>query len=239
MKAMLLAAGRGSRLRPLTDRIPKCMIPIGGKPLLARTVEHLARFGITEIIVNVYHLPDAIMGYLGGGDAWGVHITFSVEREPLGTAGGVRNAAWFFDDGEPFLVWYGDNLSTCNVNQLYGQHRARGGLASMALHYREEVGQSGIIALDEESRIVRLIEKPRPEQVFSHWVNAGIYVLDPIVLSYIPKTGAFDFARDIFPAMLAAGQPLYGYRLVEGERFWWIDRPEDLERVRNEWEAAS
>jgi len=234
MKAMLLAAGQGSRLRPLTDRIPKCMIPVGGKPILEHTIEWFARSGVTEIIVNLCSLPQVIMDYFGHGDRWGVRITYSLEEQSLGTAGGVKNAAWFFDDG-PFLVWYGDNLSHCDLDRLYRFHCAKGGLATIALHHREDVSQSGIVGLDDVDRIMRFLEKPTPEQTFSHWVNAGIYVLDPAVLGFIPAEGIPDFGRDIFPRMLAAGWPLYGYRLTDAEGLWWIDRHEDLTRVQQEW----
>lgn len=257
MKAMILAAGQGTRLRPLTERIPKCMVPLGGKPLLEYNIEWLRRYGVTEIIINLYHLPEAIRGYFGDGQRWGVRIAYSLEEKPLGTAGGVKYAAWFFDcpfggvynepcaeprrsgsrttQGRPFFVWYGDNLSTCDLERLYRFHRAKGGLATIALHYRDDPTHSGIVGLDENDRIVRFLEKPRPDQVFSHWVNAGIFVLELAVLDFIPAKGSPDFGRDVFPAMLAAGQPLYGYRMSPSEGLWWIDTLQDLERVRLTW----
>lgn len=229
MKAMLLAAGQGTRLRPLTERIPKCMVPLSGKPLLEYTIEWLRRYDVTQIIINLYHLPEAIRGYFGDGQKWGVRITYSLEDKPLGTAGGVKNAAWFFDG--PFFVWYGDNLSTCDLNRLYAFHQARGGIATIALYHRDDPTQSGIVALDKNDRVVRFLEKPEPQEVFSHWVSAGIFVLEPAVLDFIPAEGSPDFGRDVFPAMLAAGQPLYGHRLSEGEDLWWIDTAEDLRQV--------
>jgi NDP-sugar pyrophosphorylase family protein len=239
MKAMILAAGQGTRLRPLTERIPKCMIPIGGMPILEHTIVWLAHYGIRDIIINLSYMPQAVMDHFGDGSRWDVKLTYSIEQEALGTAGGLKKVASFFEGNQPFLLWYGDNLSRCDLGRLIARHTATGSVATIALHHREEVSQSGIVGLDSNDRIVRFLEKPRPEQVFSHWVNAGIYVLAQAVLDSIPADAPTDFARDVFPAILAAGQPLYGYRLAEGERFWWIDRPEDLERVRNEWEAAS
>jgi NDP-sugar pyrophosphorylase family protein len=238
MKAMILAAGSGTRLRPLTERVPKCMIPIGGKPILERTIEHLRRYGVTELVINVCTLPQVIMDTFGDGERWGVHIVYSVEERPLGTAGGVKRAARFFDQA-PFVVWYGDNLSRCNVGRLIARHTAKGSVATVALHHREEVSQSGIVGLDRDDRIVRFLEKPRPEQIFSHWVNAGIYVLAPAVLDFVPGEAPADFARDVFPAMLLAGQPLYGYPLAAQEGLWWIDRPEDLARVQAAWEEQT
>jgi NDP-sugar pyrophosphorylase family protein len=111
-------------------------------------------------------------------------------------------------------------------------HEARGGLATIALHEREEVSQSGIVALDANDRIVRLLEKPRPEQVFSHWVSAGIFILEPAVLEAIPNGGASDFGYQVLPALLAGGAALHGYRLSEEEGLWALDRPEDLDRTR-------
>lgn len=228
-KAMLLAAGLGTRLRPLTDTVPKCMVPVCGKPVLEYNIQWLKKHGVTELIINLHHLPEVVMDYFGDGRRWGVHITYSLEEQPLGTAGGVKNVAWFFDG--PFFVWYGDNLSTCNLSRLYSFHRAKGGVAAIALYHRDDVAQSGIVGLGEDGHIERFLEKPRPDQVFSRWVNAGIYVLEPAVLDFIPRNGAPDFGRDVFPAMLADGQPLYGYRLSAGEGLWWIDTLEDLRRV--------
>jgi NDP-sugar pyrophosphorylase family protein len=247
MKAMILAAGQGTRLRPLTERIPKCMVRIGGKPILEHTIEWLRRYGVTEIIINLHHLPEAIRGYFGDGQKWGVRITYSLEHRPLGTAGGVKNVAWFlvvspvepFDgpfgsaQGRPFFVWYGDNLSTCRLDRLWEFHSVKGGIATIALYYRDDPTPSGIVGLDEDDRIVRFQEKPQPNQVFSHWVSAGIFVLEPQVLEAIPAEGAPDFGRDVFPALLAAGQSLYGYRMSADEGLWWIDTPEDLRRMES------
>lgn len=231
-KAMILAAGGGTRLRPLTESIPKCMVPLGGKPLLEHTIEWLRQHGVIELVVNLCHLPDVVMNHFGDGSQWGVHITYSLERKPLGTAGGVRNVADFFDD--PFFVWYGDNLSTCDVTRLYAFHHAKGGVATIALHYREDPTASGIVGLDENDRITRFLEKPRPDQVFSHWVSAGILVLEPQVIEAIPSEEASDFGRDVFPALVAQGDSLYGYRMSPGEGLWWIDTPEDLQRVQED-----
>jgi NDP-sugar pyrophosphorylase family protein len=239
---MILAAGQGTRLRPLTERIPKCMVPVGGKPILEHTIEWLRRYSLTEIIINLYHLPEVIRSYFGDGLKWRVRIAYSLEDRPLGTAGGVKNAAWFFDgpfgsaQGRPFFVWYGDNLSTCRLDRLWEFHLAKGGVAAIALHHRDDPAQSGIVSLDENDRITRFLEKPRPDQVFSHWVSAGIFILEPQVLEAIPAEGAPDFGRDVFPALLAAGQSLYGYRMSANEGLWWIDTPEDLRRMESgEW----
>jgi len=232
-KAMVLAAGQGTRLRPLTERVPKCMVPLAGKPLLEHTIAWLRKYGVTDLIINLHHLPHMVRDYFGDGHKWEVKITYSVEEEALGTAGDVKKVAWFFDG--PFFVWYGDNLSTCRLDQLWEFHRAKGGIATIALHYREDPTASGIVGLDEGDRITRFLEKPRPYQVFSHWVSAGIFVLEPQVFEAIPPEGVSDFGRDVFPALLTEGAALYGYRVLGDEGLWWIDTPQDLECVRRMW----
>jgi mannose-1-phosphate guanylyltransferase len=136
----------------------------------------------------------------------------------------------FFD--APFFVWYGDNLSTCRLDRLWEFHLKKGGVATIALHEREDPTQSGIVGLDEDERVFRFLEKPRPEQVFSHWVSAGILVLEPQALEAVPSEGAPDFGRDVFPALLNQGAALYGYRMSKDEGLWWIDTVADLQRVQ-------
>ena len=188
------------------------------------------KYGVTDLMINLHYLPQVVKDYFGDGQRCGVRVTYSVEKEALGTAGGVKNVAWFFDG--PFFVWYGDNLSTCRLDRLWEFHRAKGGIVTIALHYREDPTQSGIVGLDENDRIVRFLEKPTPDQVFSHWVSAGIFVLEPAVLQAIPAEGTPDFGRDVFPGLLADGQSLYGYRMSPDEDLWWIDTPEDLQSVQ-------
>jgi len=234
---MILAAGAGTRLRPLTEHMPKCMVPIGGKPLLEHTIEWLHGYGVSEIAINLCYMPGAVTEHFGDGRRWGVRITYSLEDSALGTAGGVRKMAGFFDG--PCLVWYADNLSRCRIDRLIEQHRGHAGLATIALFRRDDVSQSGIVGLDPSQRITAFLEKPHPDQIFSHWVNAGIYILDPQVLSAIPPAVSSDFARDVFPVLLAAGKPLFGYELAPDEGLWWVDRPADLARVQAEWEESA
>jgi len=234
---MILAAGSGTRLRPLTDRVPKAMVPVAGKPVLQYAVERLRDCGVREIAINLCHLSEVVMDHFGDGAAWGVKIHYSVEQEALGTAGGVKRVAELFDG--PFFVWYGDNLSSIDLAALYRLHRARGAVATMALCHWEYVSASGIVGLDAEGRITRFLEKPTPEQVFSHWINAGIYVLEPQVLEAIPQESFYDFGRDLFPALLDRGDPLYGYQMSGNERLWLIDTPAYLEKVERELNPPS
>jgi NDP-sugar pyrophosphorylase family protein len=212
MKAMVLAAGSGSRLRPLTDHCPKPMVPIGGQPLLVHVLRLLAKHGFSDLVINLHHLPEVIERHLGDGAAWGVRIRYSFEPQLLGTAGALRPVAGFFD--EPFLVYYGDNLANFDLSALWSHHRAAAAPATLGLLPMDEPTTRGIVGLDDRGRVNRMIEKPRPEQVFADYlVNAGTYVLDPAVLRYIASSGTCDFASHVFPAMLAAAVPLAGHRL--------------------------
>ena len=228
MKAMLLAAGEGRRLRPLTDKVPKPMLRVAGHPILEYNIRLLAQHEINELVINLHHHPEAISSYFGDGHRWGVSITYSYEPELLGTAGAVKRMAHLFT--ETFLVVYGDNLTTCDLRGFLAYHRRKGGIGMVALHYREDPTASGIAGLDGADRITRFLEKPGPEEVFSHWVNAGLLVLEPEVMDYIPADRPSDFGRDILPALLVDGQALYGYRM--SEQLWWIDTPADYERLQ-------
>lgn len=208
------------------------MIPIAGRPILEHNVRLLAKHGFREFVVNLHHCPEAVKSYFRDGQAWRVSITYSYEPVLLGTAGAVKNVEDLFDS--TFLVVYGDNLTTCDVERLCSFHQQKGGIGTVALFHREDPLNSGIAELDENDRIRRFVEKPKPDQVFSHWVSAGLLVLEPAVLDFIPDKGASDFGRDVFPAILSGGQLLYGYRLSANEGLWWIDTLEDLQRVRED-----
>jgi NDP-sugar pyrophosphorylase family protein len=229
-KAMLLAAGKGTRLRPLTETVAKCMVEVAGKPVLEHNIEWLRRYGVTELVINLHYLPQEVINYFGDGSRFGVRITYSYEEELLGTAGAVKKVEAFFDS--PFFVWYADNLSTCRLDRLWEFHQAKGGKVTLALHHRDDPTQSGIVGLDSSEGITRFLEKPQAEELFSHWVNAGIFVLDPSVLALIPSGVAFDFGRDVFPKLLERGVKLYGYRMSKGEGLWWIDTVSDLQKVQ-------
>jgi len=229
MKALLLAAGEGTRLRPLTERLPKPMIPIAGRPILEHNINFLLREGIREIAINLHHCPEVVMNHFGDGSSFGANITYSYEPELLGTAGAVKKLERFFEG--TFLVIYGDNLINFDLNRLLSFHHEHQGIATIVLHYRDDVSQSGVAALDGHDRITNFIEKPKPGLAISHWVNAGVLVLERDVLKYIPSSTPCDFGREIFPGLLKQNKKLYGHRLGEGEEIWWIDRMEDYEKV--------
>jgi NDP-sugar pyrophosphorylase family protein len=211
MKAMILAAGEGTRLRPLTLTVPKPMIPIVGVPLLARTIDWLAGQGVSEVAVNLYHRPQSILDYFG--DLWhGVRLHYFCEDVLRGTAGGVKGAEEVLSDA-PFYVIYGDNLIDADLRRLASFHAEHDGAASVALFHHPNPSAAGIVGVDAHGRITRFVEKPPPDQVFSDTANAGVYVLDPSVFAAIPNDQPSDFGKDIFPRLLAQGMVLYGTML--------------------------
>ncbi len=206
---MILAAGRGTRLRPLTNQLPKAMVPFADKPLLEYVVRLLAQHGFDDLVINLHHLPQVIADYFGDGRDWGVSIAYSPEDELLGTAGAVRQVADFFD--QPFLVYYGDNLTNFNLGDLWQTHHCEGEIASLGLLRMDDPTTRGIVGLDARNRITRFSEKPRADQVFdNYWVNAGIYVVQPAILDCIPPDTHCDFS-EVFADLLAAGRPLLGH----------------------------
>jgi NDP-sugar pyrophosphorylase family protein len=206
------------------------MVAIAGKPILEHNIERLKSYGVTDIIINLHYQPESITAHFGDGSRFGVDITYSFEPELLGTAGAVKQVDARFD--APFFVWYGDNLSDCRLDRLWQLHAARGGVATLALHHRDDPTQSGIVGLDANDRITRFLEKPRAEQVFSHWVSAGILLLEPHALNAIAANQPADFGREVFPKLLERGEAIYGYRMAEDEHLWWIDTLMDYERVQ-------
>ena len=226
MRALLLAAGKGTRLRPLTEDRPKPMIDVAGRPILEHNVRLLARHGVCDLVINLHHRPEVIVGHFGDGARFGVSIAYSYEPELLGTAGALNPIRSRLE--ETFLVVYADNLTTCNLTQLLRLHRQARATATLSLFERERVNESGIVGLEGE-RITRFLEKPARGQEFSRWVNAGIVALEPAALTFIPPVGFYDIGRDLLPALLASGARLSGYRM--SEPLWWIDSTGDYERV--------
>jgi NDP-sugar pyrophosphorylase family protein len=229
MKAMLLAAGRGDRLRPLTDNVPKPMIEIAGKPILEHNVVLLAHYGIREIMINLHHCPAAVSDYFGDGRKWGVSIRYSHEETLLGTAGAVKRVEEFFDS--TWMLLYGDNLTNCNLAALLAKHRHAGAAATLALFRREDVAQSGVAVLDEADRVQEFVEKPTSVPPPSHWVSAGLMVAEKEILDLIPSGRPSDFGFDVLPDALRRGLPVFGYRMHED--LWWIDTLEYYDYVRS------
>ena len=210
---MILAAGEGTRLKPLTDTMAKPMVPIGPMPLLEHTLRLLKKYGITSCAINLHHKPATVSGYFGDGSGLGMALTYSREPALLGTAGAVRKLKDYFDT--TFVLIYGDVYTACDLGALLEFHRGRKGLATIGLYNVPNPTECGIVELDKDSRIRRFLEKPRPEEVFSQLANAGVYVLEPGIMDCIPENSVCDFGRDVFPLMLSRGMPLYGYTIKE------------------------
>lgn len=213
MKAMVLAAGLGTRLRPLTEDKPKCLVPLAGRPLIGWTLEWLRRAGVTECVINLHYLPEKVQQYVGDGSGYGLRVTYSYEPELLGTAGAVNKVASFFDT--PFYVIYSDNFSQWDIRKLKFEYERNNSIGTVAVHWREDVTQSGMVEFDQNNRILRLVEKPKPEGVTSHYVNAGFYYLNPRVFNYIPEGKPCDFAFNVFPEMLRAREEIYAVKMED------------------------
>jgi NDP-sugar pyrophosphorylase family protein len=233
-KAMILAGGKATRLQELTRHRPKPMVEVGGRPLVEHTIRQLAAAGVREAGMNLYQSPEAVMRHFGDGARFGLSLRYSIETEPLGTAGALRPFRDFFADG-PFFLVYGDNLTTCDFGALARAHRKHHGVATVALFWRDDVTKHSAVEIDGENRIRRFIEKPKSEEAPSQWISAGMMVLEPRIFDYISPDGMFDVGFHLFPALLAAGELMYGYYMQEHEGLWWIDTPEDYARVTAVW----
>ena len=217
MKAVVMAGGEGTRLRPLTSNQPKPMVPIVGKPCIEHIVELLRSHGMDEVVVTLAFMPQAIRSYFGDGESLGVNIEYSVEELPLGTAGSVRLASEKLDD--TFLVISGDALCDVDLGALVDRHKETGAAVTIGLKSVDNPLEFGIVVTDDDGKVERFLEKPSWGQVFSDTINTGIYVLEPEVLTHVPADGPYDFSKELFPLLLEMGRPIYGH-VMEG---YWQD----------------
>jgi mannose-1-phosphate guanylyltransferase/phosphomannomutase len=236
VKALILAAGEGTRLRPLTLERPKPMLPIGRAPLLDHLVRLLARHGVSEIAINLHYKPDAVTTYFGDGSRWGVRLTYSHEERMLGTAGAVRRLQSFLD--ETFFVLYGDVLTDLDLTALAAFHVAKQAALTAALYRVPRPWDCGIVALDGSGRITRFVEKPPRHAVFSDLANAGVYVVQPEVIEEIPPDTCYDFGHDLFPVLLERGAALYGYPIGDNDYLLDIGSPDKYEQAQRDWAAG-
>ncbi|HEY7203335.1 MAG TPA: nucleotidyltransferase family protein [Methylomirabilota bacterium] len=239
MKAMILAAGEGTRLRPLTLDRPKPMLPVAGRPLLEHIIAWLRHHHITRIAMNLHHRPQIVMDHFGRGVDFGVDITYSIEDEILGTAGGAKRLAPFLD--EPFVLVYGDVLTDFDLSALIEFHRSRPPEPhlSIALYRVPNPWDCGIVGLDGEGRILRFVEKPKREDVFSDLASTGVLVVDHELLQYVPAGRFSDFGLDILPALLRSGVPLHGWTIPDSAYLVDVGSPERYARVQREWPTAA
>ena len=212
MKALILAAGQGTRLKRLTQTRPKPMLPIGGKPLLQHTIEWLKAHRVVDIAINVHHHPQTITEYFGDGSTFGVSIVYSHEETLLGTAGAAKRLAAFLD--ENFVVIYGDVFTTLDLTHFIQFHNCestqtnRATVMTLALYHVSNPTQCGIVGLDSEGHVTRFVEKPLPDQVFSELAFSGVMICQPEILDYIPVGSVFDFGHDLIPTLLTHNLPM-------------------------------
>ncbi|WP_139489909.1 sugar phosphate nucleotidyltransferase [Brevibacillus dissolubilis] len=217
MKAVIMAGGKGTRLRPLTSHTPKPMVPLLNRPCMEYIVELLKKHGITEIAVTIQYLPEVIKSYFGDGSRFGVHIEYFEENVPLGTAGSVKNCEEFLD--ERFIVISGDALTDFDLTKAIQFHEQKEALATLVLTQVENPLEFGVVMTDAAGSITRFLEKPSWSEVFSDTVNTGIYILEPEIFGYMKPGVELDFSKDLFPFFLQNNKPMYGYA-AEG---YWSD----------------
>ncbi len=210
MRAMILAAGVGSRLDPLTRNVPKPLVPILNKPVMEYLIELLKKHGFNEIMVNLHYLGDHIERHFGDGSKWGVKIEWSREDKLWGDAGSLKRVEEFFKD-ETFLVIGGDDLTDMDLSKLLKTHRDKKALSTIALSLVDDPSEYGIVLMNEDSRITRFLEKPKGEVIFSNTANTGVYMFEPAIFELIPRGIFYLFGKQVFPLLLEQHLPVYGH----------------------------
>ncbi len=238
-RALILAAGEGTRLRPHTLDRPKPMLPIADRPMLEYTVNWLKHYGISDIAINLSYLPQVVTEHFGDGAAHGVRLTYSLEDPVMGTAGAVRKLNGFAG-ASPLVVVYGDVLTDLDLAALIAYHhenviRDPHTAITMSLYHVPNPTEVGLVDVDARGRIHRFVEKPRPEEVFTDLAAAGVLVMEPWVVEQIPDATFYDFGLHLFPALLAAGKSIYGWTLTDDAYLLDIGTPSKYEQAQRDW----
>lgn len=221
MRAMVMAAGLGTRLRPITEGVPKPVVPVGNVAIIEHLVELLASHGVGEVIANLHWFPDSVEGRLGDGSRHGVEMSYEREERLTGTAGGVRVVRDFLTSGDDdvFLVLAGDALTDVDLTALAAAHRSNGGVATLAVKQVADVSEYGVIVTGSDGRIQGFQEKPDPAEALSDLVNCMVYAFSPEIFDYFPDDDPVDFANDVFPALLEHDVPFHVHE-IDG---YWND----------------
>ena len=227
MKAMVMAAGLGTRLRPLTDFLPKPMMPVANRPVLHHLLNLLRRHEVTELGINLHAYPEIIQAYFGDGSSLGMSIEWSHEEELLGTAGGTKKLEEFWG-GETILITSGDGLHDVDVTALLGHHRRTGALATLTVKPVTDPSSYGVVILDRDTRVRGFQEKPTRDEARSDLANCGIYVIEAELLDRIPADTFHDFGNDVWPSLVSANEEVYAYTTMA----YWNDVG-DLAELRN------
>ncbi len=218
MKAVIMAGGEGTRLRPLTNLRPKPMVPVANRPVMEHILGLVKWHGMNEVVATLQYLPQVIENHFGDGSEWGVDISYALEDKPLGTAGSVKNAGDALHD-DSFVVISGDSLTDFDLTQVVDFHKQRGAAVTIALKRVNDPLEFGVVITAEDGKVERFLEKPTWGQVFSDTINTGIYVIEPEVLEHIPAGESYDFSAQLFPDLMKKGYPIYGC-VVDG---YWCD----------------
>jgi NDP-sugar pyrophosphorylase family protein len=233
MKAMVLAAGLGTRLRPLTEETPKALVPVAGRPLIAYSLLQLRAAGVTEVVVNLHYRGEQVRAALGDGSAFGVRITYSPEETLLDTGGGLQRASGLLGDGR-FLVLNADSVHDVSLADLVAFHGARGALATLVLRPDPRAARYGLVEIDAAQRIRRFLGEPACDEPLAAFMFAGVSVWEPRAFSFM-NPGRFSLTRDTARHLVCAGEPLYGFRY---DGYWRaFDTPADLDAGRGELEG--
>lgn len=226
-RAMVLAAGRGTRLAPLTDRLPKSLMPVAGRPMLAHILDFLRAGGIDEVVINLHHLGHLIEEAIGDGSRFGLRVRYSWEPEILDTGGGIKRAEPLLA-GEPFVVANGDSLLELPLRTLLEYHARRAGIITMAVRSSPEAERLGLVELDIDDRVRRVAGRPdEPLGIpLRGFMFPGLHVFDPRVFDWMDSGVAFGVIRETYPRLLRAGEPVYGF--ISDARWLNIDTPESL-----------
>jgi len=217
MKAIILVGGEGTRLRPLTYSVVKPMVPVANRPFIEHVILKLAAHGINDIVLAMGYKPDSIFSYFKDGAGTGIKLTYSLEGKPLGTAGAVKNAGGHVED--TFFVLNGDTFSDIDYTEMLDLHRRNNAKATIALSHVDDPTRFGVVETGKDGRVRAFIEKPAWDRVTSHWINAGVYILEPSVLDCIPNDQFFMFEKGVFPSMLEKGEAVFAY----ASKAYWID----------------
>jgi len=219
VKGVILVGGEGTRLRPLTLQVQKSMVPMAGRPFLEYQLSLLRKHGVREVVLSLCHLPDRIRRHFGRGERFGVRLHYAQEREPLGTAGAIKNAQPHLSGSAPVVVFNGDILTDMDISRMLEEHRRHRALITMSLTQVPDPSAFGLVQLARGRRIVNFLEKPKARRRGDAWINAGVYVFEPAVLDHIPAGRKYSAERELFPGLLAAGERIWGYT----SRDYWTD----------------
>ncbi len=232
MKAIIIAGGKGERLKPLTDTVPKPMIEVSGKPVLEHVINLFKKYSIKEFVITVCHLQEKIISYFGDGSKFGIKVNYVFEepKNPLGTAGGLRKASKYINSD--FIVTSGDILRKINIQEMVEYHENKKSLATINIYKRYGKDPKSMVIFDQNHKLISFVERPKPEQIKEDfvWANSSFYIFQPEIFSYIPKNKKTDFGKDVFPLLLKERKNLYVYPTED--YFIDIGNFEKLEKAR-------